>query len=291
MSQVLFDDVIAAADASEYDEQAKVLLSNKSILASIMKEVIADYKGMPLDKVIRHIEIDSIEVNKKLIDPGLTNSIVNGHIVGNNTEDIVLNEGLIRFDIVFNAMLPHKAAGKAKIIVNVEAQKTEPSGYQILNRAIYYVCRLISSQKQRVFLHQDYNKIQRVYSIWICMDMDYNSVHHVHLTDDILSTDEPADKKSTARVKKVSFDEHEDTVPKEQLKGDIDLFNIFMLHLAENVPAAGTSQTLHRLLGVLLSPNFAPAEKNNVFEKEFFIKDTELVKEVEKMNSQIMAGS
>lgn len=290
MSQVLFNDIIAAGDASKYDEQAKVLLSNKSILASIMKDVIADYNGMSLDEVINYIEADSIEVDKKLVDPGLTN-IVNGRIVGNNTEDIVIGEGMIRFDIVFNAKLPQEVSGKVKIIVNVEAQKAEPSGYEILNRAIYYTCRLISSQKQKVFLHQDYDKIQRVYSIWVCMEMSHNSIHHVHLIDDILSTDESTDSDESA----VSNEEYAnlsgepvDRSPKEKLKGDIDLFNIIMLHLTEEVPTVGTSQALNRLLGVLLSPNFAPAEKNSVFEKEFFIKDPELEREVEKMNAQIM---
>ena len=37
--------------------------------------------------------------------------------------------------------------GLSQIIINVEAQKDEPTGYEILNRAIFYVSRLISSQK------------------------------------------------------------------------------------------------------------------------------------------------
>ena len=38
--------------------------------------------------------------------------------------------------------------GLSQIIINVEAQKDEPTGYEILNRAIFYVSRLISSQKR-----------------------------------------------------------------------------------------------------------------------------------------------
>ena len=37
--------------------------------------------------------------------------------------------------------------GLSQIIINVEAQKDESKGYEILNRAIFYVSRLISSQK------------------------------------------------------------------------------------------------------------------------------------------------
>ncbi|MCI8280358.1 MAG: hypothetical protein HFI76_01370, partial [Lachnospiraceae bacterium] len=68
----------------------------------------------------------------------------------------------------------------------VEAQKDEPTGYHILNRAVFYVSRLVSSQKERDFVKTNYNVIKRVFSIWICMNMDENSMDYVHLTDDKL---------------------------------------------------------------------------------------------------------
>ena len=57
--------------------------------------------------------------------------------------------------------------GVSQIIVNVAAQKDGPKGYQILNRAIFYVSRLISSQKERDFENSNYDDIKRVYSIWV----------------------------------------------------------------------------------------------------------------------------
>lgn len=68
----------------------------------------------------------------------------------------------------------------------MEAQKDEPMGYEILNRAIFYVSRLISSQKERDFENSSYDDIKRVYSIWVCMNMDKNSMSHVHLTKEDL---------------------------------------------------------------------------------------------------------
>ena len=53
----------------------------------------------------------------------------------------------------------------SQIIINVEAQKDEPNGYDILNRAIFYISRMISSQKERDFSNSNYNDIKRVYSI------------------------------------------------------------------------------------------------------------------------------
>lgn len=48
------------------------------------------------------------------------------------------------------------------------AQKDEPGEYEILNRAVFYVSRLISSQKERDFENSSYDDIKCVYSIWIC---------------------------------------------------------------------------------------------------------------------------
>ena len=43
--------------------------------------------------------------------------------------------------------------------MNIEAQKDEPTEYKILNRAIFYVSRLISSQKERDFVNTNYDDI------------------------------------------------------------------------------------------------------------------------------------
>lgn len=59
------------------------------------------------------------------------------------------------------------------LIINVEAQKTQRAstlGYDILKRALYYVSRIISSQKEREFEGSDYNSIKKstaFSSVWI----------------------------------------------------------------------------------------------------------------------------
>ena len=75
---------------------------------------------------------------------------------------------MIRFDIIFYVRMKD---GLSQIIMNVEAQKDEPGKYGILNRAIFYVSRMISSQKERDFANSNYDDIKRVYSIWVCMNM------------------------------------------------------------------------------------------------------------------------
>ncbi len=44
----------------------------------------------------------------------------------------------------------------------------EPDKYKLLNRAIFYVSRLVSSQKERDFVNTNYDDIKQVFSIWIC---------------------------------------------------------------------------------------------------------------------------
>ena len=56
--------------------------------------------------------------------------------------------------------------GLNQIIINIEAQKEEPSKYKILNRAVFYICRIISSLKGRDFVKSEYNKMKKVYSIF-----------------------------------------------------------------------------------------------------------------------------
>lgn len=67
-----------------------------------------------------------------------------------------------------------------------EFRGMNPTEYNVLNRAIFYVSRLISSQKERDFVNTNYDDIKQVFSIWICMNMNQNCMNYVHLTNDRL---------------------------------------------------------------------------------------------------------
>ena len=185
---------------AQYDERAKRLLGQKSILAHILVKTVDEFMGMNPKDVISYIEGEPF-INTIPVEPGLTNIVVEKdgqRVVGFNSENQELHEGTIRFDIIFYVRMKD---GLSQIIVNVEAQKDEPEKYEILNRAIFYVSRMISSQKGRDFVKSNYNDIKRVYSIWICMNMDEHSMSHIYLTRD-------------------------DIIGSHYWKGDIDLLNI-----------------------------------------------------------------
>lgn len=161
---------------ARYDECAKRLLSEKIVVAHILVKVVDEFRGMKPQDVVANIEGEPL-VSKVPVDPGATNINVEilekeggkkeanqfqpeevdmleelyfkeGHdvsgkgtrIVGFNTINQELNEGTNIFDIIFYVRMKN---GIARIIINIEIQKDEPTKYHILNRIIFYVSRMI----------------------------------------------------------------------------------------------------------------------------------------------------
>ena len=237
---------ISATDKdAQYDEKAKNLLGHKIILAHILVKTIDEFKGMNPKDVVQYIEGEPY-ISTVPVDAGSTNveKEQDGEkVIGLNTENSELHEGLARFDIIFYVRMKD---GLSQVIVNIEAQKAEPSAYDIINRAVFYVSRMISSQKGREFVNSNYNDIKRVYSIWVCMNMSQNCMNYIHLTQ-------------------------ESVVGTYQWKGDIDLANIVLIGLAEDLPEKEEKYELHRLLGALLSAKLDVNTKLDIIGNEFDI--------------------
>lgn len=253
MDTELKNAVNAADEYSQYDDKAKRLLGNKIILAHILVKTVDEFQGMNPEDVVSCIEGEPF-ISVVPVEPGLTNAPKekNGQrIVGLNTENADINEGLIRFDIIFYVRMKD---GISQVIVNLEAQKDEPAGYHILNRAVFYVSRLVSSQKERDLVGTNYNDIKRVFSIWVCMNMDENCMDYVHLTDDKLTGSYP-------------------------WKGRIDLLNIVLIGIANELPEHDNKYELHRLLSTLLSTELSASEKIGIMEKEYSIAVDDRIRE------------
>lgn len=245
MNTELKSAVMATDRDAQYDNSAKRLIAHKIIVARILVKTVEEFKGMDPLEVAALIE-GLPYISAVPVEPGLTNAVhfQNGQrLVGFNTENQELNEGLVRFDIVFYVRMKD---GLSQIIINVEAQKDEPGEYEILNRAVFYVSRLISSQKERDFENSSYDDIKCVYSIWICMNMEENTMSHIHLTK-------------------------EDLIGSYEWKGNLDLLNIIMIGLAKELPEHDETYELHRLLGALLSRELTVDEKLDIIGKEYDI--------------------
>lgn len=256
MNTEITNAVNAANDRAQYDERAKRLLGHKSILAHILVDTVEEFKGMNPKDVVKYIEGEPM-IGVVPTEPGLTNTNVDGkRLVGINTENTEINEGTINYDIVFYVRMKD---GLSQIIVNVEAQKDMPTEYHILNRAIFYACRLVSSQKERDFVNKKYDDIKRVYTIWICMNMPEDSTDYYYL----------ANKKVLGNC---------------IWEGKQDMLNIVLIGLAKELPRQDEKHELHRLLGALLSKNLTQSEKLNIIEKEYDIPlEEDLRKDVSVM--------
>lgn len=236
--------VNAARGMAQYDENAKRLLGNKSILAHILTSTVEEFRGMNPADVEGYIEGEPC-ISSVPVEPGLTNIKQGGkRLAGLNSESADVNEGVVRFDIVFYVRLKD---GVSQIIINIEAQKDAPSGYSILNRGIFYACRLISSQKERDFVNTNYDDIKRVYTIWICMNMPENSLDYYQLTN-----------------RKV--------LGSRTWEGKQDMINIVLIGLAKDLPVHDEKYELHRLLVALMSKQLTTSEKLNIIEKEYKIQ-------------------
>ncbi len=255
----------AAGDKAQYDTRVKRLLAQKRILAHILVKTVDEFKGMKSEDVVKYIEGEP-SISVVPVEPGLANmektDATGQRIVGLNTENAEINEGLVRFDIIFYVRMKN---GLSQIIVNIEAQKDEPTEYKILNRAIFYVSRLISSQKERDFVNTNYDDIKQVFSIWICMNMDDNSLSHIHLTKDEM-------------LKPCNW------------KGNLDLLNIVLIGITNEIPEHDEKYEMHRLIGALLSSELKEQEKLDIIEHEYNIPISQEFREDVRIMCNLSTG-
>ena len=151
-------------DKAMRDDYAKCILADPQILANIVKVLVPEFREYSIKDIIPCIgeTIVSLTVPERLCIK----------IESDGIEDIDIENGKIIYDIRFPLYYNNRTI---KILVNVEAQKSisySTLGYHIEARMVYYMARLVSSQKNVEFIKSNYDDIKDVYSIWICMDTE-----------------------------------------------------------------------------------------------------------------------
>lgn len=166
---------------AQYDEHVKRILSNRYILAWILKSTMEEFGGISIRRIAEECIGEDVVVSRVRVMPGQTNAGVENEesdlarnkvpdrILGSNIEDKVPGEGAIFYDIRFSAYTLGKAEIK-KILMNIEAQKTFHMKYPLITRGIFYGIRMISAQLDTEFTADNYSDMKKVYSIWICMN-------------------------------------------------------------------------------------------------------------------------
>ena len=149
---------------SAYDEYCKKVLSNKQVLAHILKTCVREYADVPLKEIPSYIEHD-LMLNVSMEDSEV--------IKGRNVEDQSVFGAEIRYDILFDAKLPHSSKEeRIGLFINIEAQNHRQTAYPLITRAIYYCSRLLARQKNHEggFGKSNFQQLKKVYSIWIVMN-------------------------------------------------------------------------------------------------------------------------
>ena len=242
---------------AQYDAACKKVLAEKIILAWIMKHTMKEYADYEVREIVERFIVGEPKVAETKVLPDETNA---PKITGTGVEDTTVTEGSITYDIQFRAIVPDTDE-VVQMIINVEAQNDFYPGYPIIKRGIYYCARMISSQYGTVFTKSHYEKIQKVYSVWICMNPPKERNHTVtgySLTE----------KQYIGNVKE-----------KEEY---YDLMNAVMICLGNSDDEV--ENDLLRMLDVLLSMEKNADEKRVILENEFQIPMTEKMEmEVESM--------
>ena len=249
--------ISTAGEKAAYDNACKRLLANKISLAWIMKSCLEEYRDCGISEIASKYIEGEAQISEAAVHPDEEAESL--QITGLNTEDSTINEGTVTYDIRFRAIVPDTGE-RISLIINVEAQNDFYPGYPIVKRNLYYCCRLVSSQYGTEFTNSHYEKIKKVYSIFICMNP-------------------PNYRKNTI---------NQYSIQEENLIGEFgenveyyDLLTGIIICLGD---VEDEMTGILKFLEVLLSSERSPKEKREILQEEFNIKMTqELEREVSEM--------
>jgi hypothetical protein len=252
--------ITSVGNNASYDAACKRLLANKAILAWIMKSCLEEYRNCDIQEIVENYIEREPQIAWTAVNPDEESKRNGERIKGASAEDSSVYEGTITYDIRFFALAP-TSGEPIQLIINVEAQNDFYPGYPIIKRGIYYCSRLVSSQYGTEFVDSHYEKIKKVYSIWLCINPPKNR------------------KNSINRY----------SIKEEHLVGEVveevshyDLMTAVIICLGDGND--GNYSGILKLLEVLLSSERKADEKKRILQDEFSIKMTrELESEVSVM--------
>ena len=237
----------ASTEKEQYDAACKRLLAEKIILAWIMKNTIKEYASYSVQDIANQYIEGTPQIGEVPVLPDETNP----RISGTGVEDTTITEGTITYDIRFMAILPQNGE-LVRMIINLEAQNDFYPGYPLIKRALYYCSRMISAQYGTEFTKSHYEKIKKVYSIWICMNP-------------------PENRKNS--ITKYSITEQNLVGDVKEPHENYDLITAIMICLGDD--SDNEPDSLLRLLDILLSSDRNVNEKKQLLENDFQISMTE----------------
>lgn len=151
---------IHSGEVMSYDARAKRLLRSKGALSIIIRSLI-DCCGS-----YTYLEIGDM-IGKVTDDTQVTEDVSAEGVRRLSVEMDAVTEKLIRYDVYLNF------CDKGRIsTIDIEIQQESNPGYSLIKRGIYYACRSVSSQLGAITGETNFDKLHKVYSIWLMVKPD-----------------------------------------------------------------------------------------------------------------------
>ena len=231
------------SDKVKYDNEVKKVLSDPQILAWILKYTVREFESFSIKDIMGCIEGEP-EV--------ATHNVHSGHytepVEGLSTESAEVTVQKVTYDIRFRVRVP--GSGTVGMIINVEAQNKFHESYDLVSRGIFYCARMLSTQVRNEEAAKEYNNLQKVYSIWICLQVPLNSEYTI----------------TGYHMNRQDIYGH----MKSKANRRYDLMEMVMICLGRRKNAEKGTE-LHQLLTTVLSEELTPEEKIKVMKEEYDI--------------------
>ena len=154
-----------------YDDACKRFLCEKIILAWILKYSTEEFANISVEE-IANTYIEG-EPTIGTDDASTSADTTSTAITGMSNEEPSLENVATKYDIKFKTINPNNN-GKSAIIINLDAQSNFYPGYTIVTRGICYSAFMIAAQYGTVFTGDNYDAVNKVYSIWLCTNPPVN---------------------------------------------------------------------------------------------------------------------
>ena len=279
------------------DAAAKQVLSNKDILAIILREVVPEFKNCDKDFIKRQCLKDGVRVD--LTPPDGDDATES--IVGLNTDEVLLLKGRKSYDLLFEVLVPEanvKRPGKKKrkgaqnaaasgkeaasssdepekvvLIVHLEIQQNTSPGYSLEKRAIFYNSLLMVKQ-QLLVKNFSYKKMRKVYSVWVCLNPKNETQNYIY---SLKYGPYGVSQRTYKKKKRIYVDESDKRLKIITEKNDYDMSEIIFIHVPNYFP--DDEKPVIKMLGTLFSRQKTVAERKKILENEFGVAMTKNLSE------------
>jgi len=214
------DDALKESEYT-YDQKFKQLFQNKKFLVPILKNVVEEYKTLPLP------EIEALIIS-------VTGSEEVAVSIG--TEDVGKGEEKkTYYDVLAGCRLPDTGSQiMVDLYFDLEMQREENPGYPLPKRGIYYCSRMLSRQLTNLD-DADYRALKPVYSVWIIVNDIPEALKYSRYEVSLLGTSSLKDAAESYNTEqKTKYDR-----AVRKLDSQIDLIHLCLIFLSEDFADLG----------------------------------------------------